>query len=328
MLATYPWLQQQWQQLQTTIQQGRLGHAILLTGPEGLGIRDFANNLSNSLLCDAPDTSGQHCGMCRSCILIEAGNHPDLLFVEPEEIGKQIKVDQIRDLVDYFHLSSQFNKYKIAVIEPAESMNRSSANGLLKTLEEPPAGALLILISHQVSRLAVTIRSRCQRLNFSSTYADTTLSWLKEKLDDNDKDIKSLLNLSQGRPFHALKLHDSEQLSQQKEILQDLIHIRTGQAEPVNLAEKWKNYGINTVLTCLLDYLATSAKMLLSSHATDGNNSSINGHLQDFSNGLDLSSVMDCYDLVLRNLYAVNGPFSLNNQGLLEDVIIQVQELR
>ena len=114
----------------------------------------------------------------------------------PEETGKQIKVDLIRDLIGFIQLSSQYNRYKICIIEPAEAMNRSSSNSLLKTLEEPPGQSLIILLSYQPSRIPVTIRSRCQHINFSADSSKNTLEWIENNINESKYSAADLLEVA------------------------------------------------------------------------------------------------------------------------------------
>ena len=149
MVNLFPWQVAQWQLYEHAIANNRLAHALLLSGPAGMGKNRFANFLAASLLCNAPDEHLYPCNQCKSCTLYNAGNHPDINYIQPEDEGKQIRVELIRELIEFINLKSQYERYKIAIIDPAEAMNRSAANTLLKTLEEPPALSMLILVSHR-----------------------------------------------------------------------------------------------------------------------------------------------------------------------------------
>ena len=191
-LKPYPWQLENWNTIQSVNRSERMAHAILFTGPVGIGLEYFSKCLTAGLLCDNSGVELQACGDCRSCHLIQGGSHPDLVTIEPEETGKQIKVDEIRRLIDFMHLKSQYGRYKISVITPAESMNRNAANSLLKTLEEPPGQSLLILLSHRPNLLPITIRSRCQQLRFKPAYDEDTVRWLEENIE-TDENTKHLL---------------------------------------------------------------------------------------------------------------------------------------
>ena len=159
-----PWQQQQWHYVNQRIAQKHLAHAMLLTGKTGLGKRLFARYLAQALLCSNTGTDHMPCGNCRNCQLYEVGNHPDYLFIEPEDHKKPIRIDQIRTVVEFLEHTSQSRRYKIVLIDPAERMNLNAANSLLKTLEEPPGASMLLLLTSAPSQLPITIRSRCQQL--------------------------------------------------------------------------------------------------------------------------------------------------------------------
>ena len=146
-----------WQRLRTQRVAGRLHHALLLTGPRGIGKRVLAGLLAESILCDVP-LGGESCGACRNCELVRAGTHPDLLRIAPEEPGKQIKIDQIREVADFVMRTSSMASSKVVFIDPADAMNISSANSLLKSLEEPSPRTHLILVSDAPARLLATLR--------------------------------------------------------------------------------------------------------------------------------------------------------------------------
>lgn len=153
----------------------RLPHSLLLVGQKGLGKFDLARRFAASLLCESPQADGLACGTCLACNWFEQGNHPDFRLLQPEalsgdvevEDGKkkpsqQITIDQVRGLDDFFNVGTHRGGLRIVVVNPTEAMNRSTANSLLKTLEEPSPGTLFLMVSSEPMRLLPTIRSRCQ----------------------------------------------------------------------------------------------------------------------------------------------------------------------
>lgn len=157
MADIYPWQQALWSQLGGRAQHA---HAYLLYGPAGIGKRALAEHWAAQLLCQRPAAAGA-CGECKACQLLAAGTHPDYFVLEPEEAEKPIRVDQVRDLVGFVVQTAQLGGRKVVLLEPAEAMNVNAANALLKSLEEPSGDTVLLLISHQPSRLLPTIKSRC-----------------------------------------------------------------------------------------------------------------------------------------------------------------------
>ncbi|MBI1732058.1 MAG: DNA polymerase III subunit delta' [Gammaproteobacteria bacterium] len=319
-----PWQQSQWTRVLDAHHNGRLPHALLLTGPDGAGLGEFAALLAGALLCRQSSPSRPHCGSCRDCVLVQAGNHPDILRVRPEEPGKQIRVEEIRDLLEFMHLTSQSGRHKIAIISPAEAMNKSASNTLLKTLEEPPAGSLLILCCHAPGQLPVTVRSRCQRLDFPGDSGHATCRWLERKLGVDPDLAAALLRRAGGAPFRAMALAECDALAKQNELLGDLCQLRQGHRDPVAMARRWAGFGFPAVLVWLLEILRsiTVRKVTVSGSADLYNE---NGHLQQIADELDLMQLVTAYDVAARNYQGATGPHNLNKLGLLEEFIVYWQ---
>ncbi len=162
-------------------------HALLVHGPRGIGKHALALNFAQGLLCAAPREDGLACGECADCGYAIAGQHPDLmrlelLVVDPDEDAlapvETIGIDRVRALSEFAQLTSHRQRAKVAVIAPAERMNAAAANALLKTLEEPPPGTYLILVSDQPGRLPATILSRCRRFAAPVPGPDAARAWL------------------------------------------------------------------------------------------------------------------------------------------------------
>lgn len=181
MSPVLPWQQSAWQRMLAAIEQDRLGHALLFSGPEGVGKRDFAEHLVARLLCNAPQPDGAACGQCNACIQREAGSHPDVIRVRPEEGKREISVRVIRALAEKLSLSRHYQSPRVALIDPADALNTNSINALLKMVEEPPAFTHLIFISERPQRLAPTLRSRCQMTRFGIPDRAQALDWLLEQ---------------------------------------------------------------------------------------------------------------------------------------------------
>lgn len=219
MMPVHDWHVVAWQQLQQRRQQGQLPHALLLTGPAGIGKHALALNFAQSLLCQQPAADGQACQQCPACERVRAGSHPDLLRIEPEEEGKPIKVGQVRDLIDTLALASHYGGYRIVVMQPADAMNTSAANSFLKTLEEPPAKTILILVSAMPSRLPATIRSRCQLLALNAPSPEQALNWLQQTSQAAREEIETALTLSEGAPLLAAWYLEHDLLRQRQDLL-------------------------------------------------------------------------------------------------------------
>ena len=202
------WQSFQWQQLLQLQAQDKLPHALMLAGPGEIGKRHFALTLAQQLLCHTP-VDGLPCADCKACHLFKASTHPDFLLVEPEAVGKAIKVDQIRQLAEFATRTASMGENRVIVVSPAEAMNLNAANAFLKTLEEPGQGVLIILVVHQPGVMLPTIRSRCRILSFPLPDREQVFSWLSEKVDDTEQ-VNQSIQLSGGRPFRARRLLETE----------------------------------------------------------------------------------------------------------------------
>ena len=162
-----------WSGLQARRRQ--LPHALLLVGQKGLGKYELARRFAASLLCESPTMDGLACGKCLACNWFEQGNHPDFRLLQPDALGddvevedgkkkpsQQITIDQVRGLDEFFNIGTHRGGLRIILVNPTEAMNRSTANSLLKTLEEPAPDTLFLMVSSEPMRLLPTIRSRCQ----------------------------------------------------------------------------------------------------------------------------------------------------------------------
>jgi DNA polymerase-3 subunit delta' len=186
-------------------------HALLLHGPRGIGKEVLALNLSRALLCESPPRDEAACGDCPGCRYVAAGQHPDLRRIEPIEVDDDgeikrlsaIPVAHIRGLIEFAHVTSHRRVAKVALIVPAEAMNAEAANALLKTLEEPPAGMYLILVSHQPARLPATVRSRCAFIDAPRPTRQQGEDWLAAQ---RVADGATLLAQADGAPLAARML--------------------------------------------------------------------------------------------------------------------------
>ena len=233
-----PWQHAQWQRVTQQIERAQLPHAMLLAGPPGVGKRFFAQALGAILLCRAPQY-GAACGQCKSCQLLAAHTHPDWHWLAPEEIGKAIKIDQVRALVEQMGQTAQQGGRKLAVMAPAEAMNRNAANALLKTLEEPTGAAQLILIGDMPGRLLPTLRSRCQRLDFPVPPRDSIRDWLQPSATSPEK-LEQALDEAAGRPLLARELLEGEGFAERRELNEELAGILLRRMSVLAGAERWK----------------------------------------------------------------------------------------
>jgi DNA polymerase-3 subunit delta' len=248
-----PWQTTQWQQISRAKKENRLAHAFLFTGIAGLGKVQFAENMIQYLLCDQHEIP-----RCHTCHLIKTKVHPNVLWVEPEEAGHAIKVDQVRALNEFVQQTSLQDGYRVIVIHPANQMNMQATNALLKTLEEPARDAILILIQDVMGQLPATIISRCQRLHFFTPQRADALAWLATQTESLH-DFNLLLNLSHGAPLAALECIQSPRLNERERLYQLFFDIKREESHLVQAAsqiEKMESMQLlNDIQSLILDLL-------------------------------------------------------------------------
>lgn len=186
--------------LRRMYRRGRVPHALLFIGPEGVGKRMVAEAFFQYLNC--PSAGEDSCGLCPSCEKVTKGRHPDLHLLVPE--GERIKIQQIRELAHMLYLRPLEARWRGAIIEGAERMTKEAANAFLKTLEEPPPQTLIVLITSRPEGLLPTISSRCQRIRFYPL-SDEEVREVLEREGVSPGDIELLLRLAEGSPGKALE---------------------------------------------------------------------------------------------------------------------------
>lgn len=230
----YPWQRDDWDKLQRL--RAQWPHALLLHGQAGIGKLRFAQHLAQGLLCESALPNGEPCGACAACTWFAQGNHPDYRAVVPEalagELGmgdgagdgddkaeaddggkkartpsKEIKIEQVRGLLDFCAVGAHRGGSRVVLIYPAEALNAAAANAILKTLEEPPAGVAFLLVSARMDRLLPTIVSRCRQWPMPTPSPEAAHAWLAgEGVDD----AAAWLAQAGGAPLGALALAADE----------------------------------------------------------------------------------------------------------------------
>ncbi|RME48260.1 MAG: DNA polymerase III subunit delta' [Caldilineae bacterium] len=222
--------------LQQAIERNTFPHALLITGISQVGKRTLAHALAMALTCHGEPKPCRACPSCRKAL---SGNHPDIFIEEAETFAAEtLKIEQIRDLQHNLSLSPHEGRYKIAILCDFERATLAAANALLKTLEEPPAHARLILTARTADRLLPTITSRCQRLPLRPVPAAAIDAFLQQHMDAPPETAHLLSRLAQGRPGWAIgALQQPEILEQRKKWLADLLSLTgRGYATRLNYA--------------------------------------------------------------------------------------------
>lgn len=230
----------------------QLPHALLFAGPSGVGKREIADALAARLLCESSRQPHEAaCGKCQSCLMWASGTHPDFRLLQPdsaaegEEDGgaadgekkkasKQIRIQQVREVEDFFHVGGHRGGARVCIIDPAEAMNAITANALLKILEEPSISFYFIMISHRWRRLLPTILSRSRRVMFGHPTDEESAQWLVEqKLADNAK----WLPFFGHAPLEVADAARSGRLKALDGLVTDLLKPQ----EPLAQAQRWES---------------------------------------------------------------------------------------
>ncbi len=322
----YPWLQEQWQHLTQQRDAGRLPHALLLSGPAGIGKAAFGAALAHLLLCHQPE-NGRPCGHCRSCELIASGHHPDRLFLSPEEPGKPIRVDQVRELTTVLHSTAQQGGYRIMIMEPAEAMNVAAANALLKTLEEPGQDTLLILVCHQLGQLMPTIRSRCQRIEFRMPTTAQSAPWLAEKLEMDEDAAAKLLAIAQGAPLGAVEMKQGDLLELRRTFMSGLADLLRDRTDAISLAQKLHKEEMMHLLDWWLSLLSDLVRLQSGAQNPDLNNVDMTKMLSAVAQRADRVRIFSLVDRVQSERKSLMLRYNPNRQLLLEKLMFDWRAL-
>jgi len=315
----YPWQQQQWLSIQNMISQQRLAQSLLLQGTAGMGKFDFAKCIAATLLCEKPQQFA--CDHCRACQLRKAQSHPDLFIVTPLEKSKAIRIDQIRELSEKLNHTPQLGQCQVAIISPADALNRAAANALLKTLEEPNGRVLLILVASQLSHLPATILSRCQRLQFSAAENEATCAWLQNQLGSS-VDASLLLRLADHAPLKAIALAESNYVQMRDQLLQHLWKLSRESANPLSSVTEYVKHDLQLFLYALLTLSMDVAKLQLGVHTNALVNHDRTEPLQALGKCLR-ATFLQSYIEKIQHAYRLSlSGTHLNPQLLLESLLI------
>jgi DNA polymerase III subunit delta' len=213
---------------------GRLAHAYLFAGPDGVGKTTTALELAAVLLCRQPH-AGEACGSCPGCTKFRSGNHPDFMRIRPD--GAAIKIEQIRNLKKALTFAPLESERRVIVLDDVQTMRREAGNSLLKILEEPPPGNLILLIGNNAGSLLGTIVSRCQVIPFSSLPPELAATIILRHRPDMDQAAAlSLAALADGCPGQALAMETGGILDLYHAVLEAVLADRGSPAHRVEQA--------------------------------------------------------------------------------------------
>ncbi len=315
----YPWQQANWNNLTASRNNNQLSHGLLFHGASGTGKLDLAHHFAEWLLCEQPDND-KACGQCKSCQLLQAESNPDYLILAPEGESRDIKVDQVRSLIDRLALTRHSSGTRVVVISPADTMNISASNSLLKTLEEPPPGTILILVTDRPSALSATIRSRCQQIRFDLPAKSEALQWMAQQQLENPE---LLYRLVAGAPLAAVALVEDNGLEIRQKLFENWQQLAQGKVDPVTSADMWLKTGFknkaNLPLYWVSSWIIDMIRTLQGAGIESMDNVDYAKNLQQMALQTDLKALYDLYDRVNETLRMSESPVNLLNlvEGLL-----------
>ena len=223
----------------TAAARGRLGQAYLFVGPDGVGKRLFARELTKALLCEKPPAALTARDHCPACAQVEAGTHPDVFTLRTPEGKHELPIDEMREFCTKMALKATRGSRKVGIVEDADDFNDSSANSFLKTLEEPPAGSLLVLLATELDRQLPTILSRCQVVRFAPLGAEDLTAVLAGQGVDDPARRERLVRLAGGSVARALALNDDAFWELRRKLIDGLTSPRPNFTV---LAREWQHF--------------------------------------------------------------------------------------
>lgn len=318
----FPWQTAIWHRLWRCHAEQRLPHALWFVGMSGVGKKIFAEVFAQAVLCKQPNVAGLPCGDCHSCCLFQAQSHPDVVSIEPEKAGQAIKIDQIREMIDFASKTALQGGYRIMLIYSAANMNTYAANALLKTLEEPGTNTIIILVSDRNKELPATLRSRCQRVLFPTPSQEIALAWLRGQGKNEAQEWSQLLKIANGAPMRAIQFLDADVLTLRSDLFKGLADMLQQKGDALKYAAQWQAADILQLLDFMLSFLCD----LLRLQAQCGEESVVNTDFMQLL--LTLKSHFTTTKIVkyvdyLQQVRRYLLEFNLNKQLLLEDIFIR-----
>lgn len=323
----YPWQTEQWQQFSQRKSLNRLPHALLLTGMQGMGKAHFADAITRSLLCQKTQNAEPDAAcVCHACGMLNGRAHPNVLWIEPEKPGQAIKVDPIREVTDFINQTSLHNGYRIVIINPANQMNVNAANALLKTLEEPSVGALLVLISHQDAGLPATILSRCQRLLFAKPNQTIAVDWLRQQIKETEFDPELMLAITEGGPLSVLTMLQDDYMTQRAALYAAFGTLSDKKSNPIAAASQMQSAELMTILSLSISFVMDCVRLQMHCDQSLLNNRDVVTHLSNAAARISTQKALQFLTYLnscRRQLLAGINP---NKALLIETIMINWRE--
>ena len=294
-----PWLEKDMASLRAAFEAGRMPHALLIHEAPGAGGEWLANWTARMVLGTDKEA------------------HPDWVKVHPVDDSKQIRIEQIRELGEELSLTSHQGGYKVGVIAPADVLNRFAANALLKTLEEPPARTVLILVVTQPSRLPATILSRCQRIRIAAPERAESVAWLEATKGKGN--WNAVLDIVGEAPMLAAEADPEGVVQIGMEVRRGLEDAVAGRADPVATAERWSRAELPLRLRCFENWLTERIRIQVGSPAFLTEVGAVT-YLQRPQTVLNIRGLFELLDGVRDLVSALDTPI---NRGLALEILFR-----
>jgi len=300
-----PWLAPLITQLEAARRTDRFPHSLILQGARGIGAAWLAGWIAAALLCT--ESTRAPCGECRACRWVANGEHPDLTVLDTDEQSKQIRIEQVRELAANLALHAHQGGARLGLILNADALNRNAANALLKTLEEPPNGAFLVLAAAAPSRLPATIRSRCQVLRLANPGRTGSLAWLRSI--EPQADWEAVLDIVGDNPLTARAVEPAAAARLRADTLAGLERTFRRQENTAELAEQWSRSELSARLRLFETWLtnrirASVAKPVITSEMRP------DAHLPESKYVMNIAPTFELLEGVRELQFALEGPIN------------------
>ncbi len=307
--------------LQETIKKDNVAHAYIFEGPDGIGRRETALSFTAMLMCESELAP---CGTCKSCQLLAEGSHPDFLEIYSQE--KSISVDEVRNILKGLVIRPLYSRYKVIIINDADSMTVQAQNALLKSLEEPPPYVIFILTVESAAAVTPTVKSRCQRVLFDKLGSEEIYGILEGKHGPRKPEWDFIVSYSDGVVGTALELVEAPGFMElRNEVLHavnDLLKVNSDVFKIYDLFEK-NNDRVDFILRIMLMYF----RDILIYNQTSNYNILINSDKKDMIIGnadLKLSSLFKCINAVWSAKRGLE--YNANFQLAIEVMLMKIKE--
>jgi len=244
--------------LKASLRNNRISHAYIFSGPDGVGKRLAAINFAKALNCSSA-ASGSPCDQCASCKKIDSSKHPDIVTLKTKEEGASIKIEDVRALIKNVYLKPFEAHKKVYIIESAEYMKHEAANAMLKTLEEPPADSIIILLTENIKSLLHTIVSRCQVVKFFPLKLKDVEDILTKEHSLSPEDAHTLSHLSGGRLGEALKFKEEDIFTKRSLLINRILSGSMADFDFDDMPKEDVKVSLDMILTWYSDILNTKA---------------------------------------------------------------------